>query len=311
MTWMHFVSFSFRRGCRSVTPHLWGFVANTLPEGDLERIEAHLRQCETCRQEAAQYREALAALNVYRQQSVPMARSGWESLRARIVAEEAQTVPVKPFAFPGATPKPRWTKPLWYDFAMGGAAAASLLLFVVLAARVVPHTVLSSPGTSVAETPPADASPSPGMPSLTPVNHSESAANLAASLFPLPGKTAEPLLNSSDSGAEVTPNAPVTHVETANYVREEPRPAPRSLRSRKSSPPPVVTHPTLTLADYPVDGARPNSRTSHEYVMGSGVQNDRTPETRTYVMDSIPMHDMNPADTAKENGRSGDGGRVW
>ena len=92
-----------RSGCRATRPLLWDFAQQTLPEGALERVEAHLRRCERCREEAADYRRMLRCVTALRAEAAPCPAGGWTALHKRLSAESPRRrLPAARFAAAGA-----------------------------------------------------------------------------------------------------------------------------------------------------------------------------------------------------------------
>jgi predicted anti-sigma-YlaC factor YlaD len=128
------------RGCREIEPLLWNYAARTLPEQDIENVEAHLKGCSSCRQQEEAYRITATLTADFRERLVPESETGWTQLRAQI--EARQETPL------ARTLRPRWTLPVWSGAAL--AAAAVVLLVLRL-------------GTPAKQTRAVDARPSPGM----------------------------------------------------------------------------------------------------------------------------------------------------
>jgi hypothetical protein len=74
--------------CRYAQLLLWDYLTGRLPEERMEDVERHLAVCESCRAELARMKETRQWLQVARSAEVPEPRSGWYTLRARLVQEE-------------------------------------------------------------------------------------------------------------------------------------------------------------------------------------------------------------------------------
>ena len=72
--------------CRAVSPDLWDYVGERLPENALERVENHLVACVACQNEVEGMRRAQNLLRDCRSQ-VPAPRSDWYDLQVRMRAE--------------------------------------------------------------------------------------------------------------------------------------------------------------------------------------------------------------------------------
>lgn len=90
--------------CRRVRAVLWDYASERLSEGPMERVEAHLPQCASCREELAGLRRAEGLLSACRAQEEPAPRSNWSDLQQRIVAEGiAHVTPRAPSRRPAAS----------------------------------------------------------------------------------------------------------------------------------------------------------------------------------------------------------------
>src|SRR5579875_689987 len=74
--------------CRYAQLLLWDYLTGRLPEERMEDVERHLAVCESCRAELDSMKETRRWLQVARSAEVPEPRSGWYTLRARLVQEE-------------------------------------------------------------------------------------------------------------------------------------------------------------------------------------------------------------------------------
>lgn len=75
--------------CAVVSKQLWNYAAGKLPEAEMERVEAHLRACARCRQQALEYKEVVPLALSFRAEPIPASEATWQALRSRI--ETAQT----------------------------------------------------------------------------------------------------------------------------------------------------------------------------------------------------------------------------
>src|SRR5437660_1624213 len=76
-----------RRQCRATARMLWDYAARTLGEPDIQRVEGHLRVCEACRTEAAEYARAFCLTTSVRSDDPPASQRGWRELRAVLEGE--------------------------------------------------------------------------------------------------------------------------------------------------------------------------------------------------------------------------------
>ncbi|HLJ56373.1 MAG TPA: zf-HC2 domain-containing protein [Chthonomonadaceae bacterium] len=131
--------------CRSVADLLWSYTAHRLSEQDVERVERHLAGCESCRAEAAAYRQTVDALAAIRRSPAPESRRGWHELRGRLAeAEGRRAFPIPALRIPA------------FAWSLGAVAAAGLLLVLTPAGnlfRPQPAAVV----TGIASPPPAAA----------------------------------------------------------------------------------------------------------------------------------------------------------
>ncbi|CEK19097.1 Putative zinc-finger [Chthonomonas calidirosea] len=143
--------------CRSTQLLLWDYLTGRLPEERMEDVERHLAACESCRVELDSMKETHQWLRIAYSSEVPEPRSGWHTLRARLVQEEL--IP--------ATSK-RHTVPVVL-------LALLFLLPGFLAGRLLPHERTPKP-TGLAST----SVPSPGLtsePSIIAPPHSDTVAS--------------------------------------------------------------------------------------------------------------------------------------
>src|SRR5690349_12262333 len=134
------------RACREVESLLWSYAARRVSEEDIERVEAHLKTCAQCREQAEGYRQTLGALTAYRGESVPLSQTNWQDLQARLAPERPA-----PAGF-------RWGIPTLAWGGIGAAVAAGALLFVLsmhndraqpgITFKPAPDTELASSGSS-------------------------------------------------------------------------------------------------------------------------------------------------------------------
>lgn len=78
-------------GCRAARNLLWDYVTERLCEGPMETVERHIARCQRCRQEAESMRRASRVLEAYAHREPPPSRTGWASLRTRLLAEERRS----------------------------------------------------------------------------------------------------------------------------------------------------------------------------------------------------------------------------
>jgi len=79
--------------CRRVRRLLWDHLAHRLSEGPMEMVERHLSGCARCRHEAAGLMQAQAILEACRSKPMPMPRTSWHTLRARLQDGPLPTTP--------------------------------------------------------------------------------------------------------------------------------------------------------------------------------------------------------------------------
>lgn len=74
------------RRCYYIESLLWGYAANTLNATERAEAEAHLANCDGCRQALQTYRQIAPAVAEARETAPPRSQANWEELRQRIEA---------------------------------------------------------------------------------------------------------------------------------------------------------------------------------------------------------------------------------
>ncbi len=137
--------------CKKLRPFLWDYSAVRLPEERMEQLESHLAKCSRCKAELVQYRSAQNLIKTGRGNRLPEPVLDWQGLRA--VLEE---LPPPVQMAQQQTPKPMFRSgPLVWS-AVGGTAAAALMLLVARpqTAPMHYHAIQAKPQTvAVANTP--------------------------------------------------------------------------------------------------------------------------------------------------------------
>jgi hypothetical protein len=73
-----------KRECRTVAPLLWDHAAGLLAGGDLERTEAHLRDCAMCRDEVARYGVVVRMVGEDAMRPMPAYETTWPDVQRRL-----------------------------------------------------------------------------------------------------------------------------------------------------------------------------------------------------------------------------------
>lgn len=271
-----------RRDCREIEPLLWNYAARTLPEQEIERVEAHLGACASCRQQAEEYRMTVVLSSDFRERLVPESETGWMQMRAQIEALQEPS--------PVRTLRPRWTLPVWSGAALAAAAVALFFL-------------RSGPPTK--PVPAVDISPLPGVAAITPPVRPDKTEDQTARNSPKnPTKNYVAMTTPDSLSGKQSPAAPERQdkprplpnnwsVAGRKTPRSESRvvrqtPEPRRIVPEKSPAP--EPRPLLAKRDLGVDGERlAGSDLSQQFVAYMVPQNENTPPRRSYVMDQIPV----------------------
>lgn len=133
--------------CRAVSPDLWDYVGERLPENALERVEKHLVACAVCKNEVEGMRRAQNLLRDCRAQ-VPSPRSDWHDLQNRMRAEGMVSPLSGRILTQGtsgqveAARTPRRSLPTldWNRLSLAGSVATTLLLSISIYRLTTPPT---------------------------------------------------------------------------------------------------------------------------------------------------------------------------
>lgn len=282
-----------KRHCKRISPMLWGFAAGTLPEGDLERVEEHLLCCQSCRQEAGEYKLAVRLLNGAQRQPAPESKTGWLAVRACLENESR-------FASRPAQPA---RKPVFANLALGGATLAAAAVCALVLTRVFPdapvvpsETVRSgdvkhAPQTS-AQNQRGDGDKQPG-PSIAvgpekpqpkktataaPTHAPRVRRHLDAAEEREEGSGFEARISLAGAGSEIRQPDRHSRVHDYDYAR--------------TTPEALLPHSSLRSpgAQLDVDGMRLVKTTDLDFVPGTNQsQSGAAAPQRQYVMDAIPI----------------------
>jgi hypothetical protein len=74
----------YKKQCRSIIPLLWDYESGKLTGEELQRVSAHLQECASCREQAAQYGSVSRMVAEDRNQPVPDFPSTWSRIEKQI-----------------------------------------------------------------------------------------------------------------------------------------------------------------------------------------------------------------------------------
>jgi hypothetical protein len=74
----------FKKQCKSIIPLLWDYESGKLTGDELQRVSAHLQECDSCREQATQYGSVSRMVAEDRNQPVPEFQSTWSHIEKQI-----------------------------------------------------------------------------------------------------------------------------------------------------------------------------------------------------------------------------------
>ncbi len=74
----------FKKQCQSIIPLLWDYESGKLTGDELQRVSAHLQECASCREQAAQFGVVSRMFAEDRNQPVPEFQSTWSRIEQQI-----------------------------------------------------------------------------------------------------------------------------------------------------------------------------------------------------------------------------------